>query len=136
MIVVDTNVWSELAKPRPSPRVLTWEAENAPRLWLSTVVLAEWRAGAALMPPGRNREALSTLIETVASAYADRLLPFDERCSRFYGSVLADARGAGKPIATADAMIAATARAHGMSLATRNRNDFAGAAVPLIDPWS
>lgn len=136
MIIVDTNVWSEIAKPEPAKAVLDWEAAQSPWLWLSTVVLAEWRAGAALMPPGNAREVLTRIIETVALAYQDRLLPFDEPCSRFYGLVLADARAAGKPIQTADAMIAATARAHGMKVATRNANDFAGAGVELIDPWN
>lgn len=136
MILVDTNVWSELAKPNPAKAVLDWEAAQAPGLWLSTVVLAEWRAGAALMPQGRGREALTQLIETVASSYRDRLLAFDEPCARCYGVVLADARAAGKSIQTADAMIAATARAHGMRLATRDRNDFAGAGVEIIDPWA
>jgi predicted nucleic acid-binding protein len=135
MIVVDTNVWSALAKPKPASGVVAWEAQNAEQLWLSAIVLAEWRAGASLMPNGRSREALAALIERVAAEYADRLLPFDERCSRWYGVVLADARAAGKPIQTADAMIAATARAHGMAVATRNTADFAGAGVELINPW-
>ncbi|MBY0393620.1 MAG: type II toxin-antitoxin system VapC family toxin [Novosphingobium sp.] len=136
MILVDTNVWSEIAKPEPAKAVLDWEAAHSPWLWLSTVVLAEWRAGAALMPQSNAREVLTRIIETVALAYQDRLLPFDEPCSRFYGLVLAEARAAGKPIQTADAMIAATARAHGMKVATRDANDFAGAGVELIDPWN
>lgn len=136
MIVVDTNVWSELARREPARQVRNWEAANAHKLWLSTIVLAEWRAGAALMPAGRNREALSALIEAVAGSYADRLLDFDERCSRWYGVVLAEARSTGKPIQTADAMIAATARAHDMQVATRDQNDFAGVGVSLINPWT
>ena len=136
MIIVDTNVWSELAKPNPEPRVQEWEAGSAEQLWLSSVVLAEWRAGATLMPAGRNREVLSGLIEAVVDSYRDRLLDFDERCSRWYGIVLADARSSGKPIFAADAMIAATARAHGMDVATRNLGDFAGAGLKLINPWT
>ena len=136
MIVVDTNVWSELAKLEPNTRVVDWELASASRLRMSTVALAEWRAGAALMPFGRNRDALSAIIEAVVDRYADRVLPFDAECSRWYGLVLADARASGKPIATADAMIAATARAHGMIVATRDLNDFAGAGVDLIDPWA
>ncbi|MCA1654026.1 MAG: type II toxin-antitoxin system VapC family toxin [Sphingomicrobium sp.] len=135
MIIVDTNVWSELAKLAPEPRVVRWEREHAEQLWLSTIVLAEWRAGAALMPAGRNREALSALIEAVLDEYRDRVLDFDERCSRWYGIVLADARSSGKPINSADAMIAATARAHGTTLATRDLDDFAGAGITLVNPW-
>lgn len=135
MIVVDTNVWSELTKLHPDERVVRWEQDHADRLWLSTVVLAEFRAGARLMPPGRNSAALEHLIERITAEYLDRLLPFDERCSRFYGDVLATARTAGRPIQAADAMIAATVLAHGMTLATRDRDDFAGAGIELIDPW-
>lgn len=135
MIVVDTNVWSELAKLEPEARVVNWELQTGPRLRMSTIALAEWRAGAALMPFGRNRDALTAIIEAVIDRYADRILNFDAECSRWYGLVLAEARTAGKPIATADAMIAATARAHGMAVATRDLNDFAGAGVDLIDPW-
>lgn len=136
MIVVDTNVWSELAKPRPDRKVIDWERANSAHLWLSTVVMAEWRAGAALMPAGHKRDALTNIIDTVLSTYRDRLLSFDEQCSRDYGIVLERARAASKPISTADAMIAATALANGMGVATRDRNDFAGAGVELIDPWT
>ena len=135
MIVVDTNVWSELTKRAPDPVVMRWEAAHSETLWMSTIVLAEFRAGAALMPPGRNRDALSDTIELIAENHADRMLVFDADCSRRYGEVLASARAAGKPILTADAMIAATALANGMFVATRDLNDFAGAGVPLINPW-
>ncbi len=135
MILVDTNVWSELIRPEPEYRVVQWEAANSHLLWLSTIVLAEFRARAALMTDGRRRTAIEAAIEMVVSVYEDRLLAFDESCSRQYGLVLRSAREAGAPIDAADAMIAATARAHGLSVATRNRNDFAGAGVELIDPW-
>ena len=135
MIVVDTNVWSELIREKPDQRVRDWEATNAHLLWMSAIVLAEFRAGAALMPAGQRRDRIAALIETIAMEYADRLLPFEERCSREYGRVLLSARQAGAPIATADAMIAATARANGMRVATRDTGDFAGADVALIDPW-
>ena len=135
MIVVDTNVWSELTKPQPSENVRRWEAANAEKLWMSAIVLAEFRAGVALMPDGGKRKALETLIETIVEIYGDRMLPFDERVAPYYGRVLLAARRSGKPIMAADAMIAATALAHGFSVATRDLNDFAGAGVELINPW-
>ena len=136
MILVDTNVWSEIAKPEPAKAVLDWEAAHSPWLWLSTVVLAEWRAGAALMPQSNAREVLTRIIETVALAYQDRLLPFDEPCSRFYGLVLAEARAAGKPIQTADAMIAATAKVHKLTVVTRNVTDFKSLGVSVLNPFT
>jgi predicted nucleic acid-binding protein len=136
MIVVDTNVWSELARPEPDARVIEWEATNLHLLWFSIIVLAEFRARAILLPEGRRRDSIAAGIETIVQTYRDRILPFDERCSREYGAVLLSARQSGKPIEAADAMIAATARAHGMRVATRNLSDFDGAAVDLVDPWS
>lgn len=135
MILVDTNVWSELIRPEPDARVVRWEAANAHLLWMSTIVLAEFRARAFLLPDGRRRTQIASLIETIVATYADRLLMFDDHCSREFGPVLRSARSAGRPIGTADALIAATARVHGMRLATRDRNDFAAAGVELIDPW-
>ena len=136
MIVVDTNVWSELTRPEPDPTVMAWEASNAHLLWMSTIVLAEFRARSALLPSGRRRETIAAMIEDVAAAYSDRLLAFDDRCAMEFGAVLQSARASGRPIATADAFIAATARANGMRVATRDANDFAGAGVEIIDPWS
>ncbi|WP_174297001.1 type II toxin-antitoxin system VapC family toxin [Sphingomonas bacterium] len=135
MIVVDTNVWSELLRPEPHERVIAWERASGDHLWFSAIVLAEFRARAALLPPGRRRDEISGGIETIVAGYRDRVLPFDERCSRLFGGVLLSARRAGKPIQSPDAMIAATALAHGMCVATRDRNDFAGAGVEIIDPW-
>ena len=136
MIVVDTNVWSELIRPEPDRAVVDWEARNAHLLWFSAIGLAEFRARTAMMADGRRRHEIAALIENVVARYDDRLLSFDDRCAREYGPVLRAARDAGAPIDTADAMIAATARAHGMRVATRDRNDFAGAGVEIIDPWT
>ena len=136
MIIVDTNVWSELIRPEPDPAVVQWEAANLHLLWLSTIVLAEFRARANLMADGRRRDMIVTLIEDVVSTYHDRILDFDDQCAQHYGVVLRSARDAGAPIEAADAMIAATALAHRMRVATRNLNDFAGAGVELINPWN
>ena len=135
MIIVDTNVWSELLRPKPDARVIAWERDHSRQLWLSAVVVAEFRARAALLPMGKRRDEISKGIEGIIGTYIDRVVPFDEHCSRFFGGVLLSARSAGKPIQSPDAMIAATALAHGMRVATRDLNDFAGAGVALINPW-
>lgn len=136
MILVDTNVWSEALKAEPSPAVRAWANALEPQLQLSAVVLAELRAGAALLPPGRRRSGLETHFDDLAATYADRTLAFDPTTARYYAQILETAKNRGRPIGTADAMIAATALQHGMSLATRNLGDFAGADVRLIDPWT
>ena len=135
MIVLDTNVLSEGTKAAPDTKVRSWIAANADQLWLPAVVLAELRGGAAMMPPGKRRDALQAQFDDFEMNYADRLLSFDAKSSRRYAQVLESAKKAGKPIATADAMIAAIALQHGMSVATRDLGDFAGAGVALINPW-
>ena len=136
MIVLDTNVLSEGTKSSPDPKVRAWVAAYADQLWLPTVVLAELRAGAAMMVPGRRRDALEAQFDNFEMDYAERVLAFDASSSRRYAQVLESAKRAGKPIATADAMIAAIALQHGMSVATRDLGDFAGAGVALINPWT
>jgi toxin FitB len=135
MILVDTNVWSEATKSEPDQAVRQWANANQDRLWLSTIVLAELRAGSALMPAGQRRDRFAAEADALVTVYAERLLTFDEAASRAYGFVLESAKRLGRPIKTADAMIAATAMAHGMSVATRDTGDFAGAGVALINPW-
>lgn len=134
-MVLDTNVLSEATKAAPDPRVQTWFASNQSDLWLPSVALAELRGGAALMDRGKRRDALEQQFDAIENAFSDRLLGFDAATSRCYALVLESAKKAGKPILTADAMIAAIARQHGMSVATRDLRDFAGAGVPLVNPW-
>ena len=135
MIVVDTNVWSEATKREPNAIVREWARLHRGALWLSVIVLAELRGGAARLPAGRRRRSLEEQFDALEQAYADRLLRFDRHTARCYAQVLESARRLGKPIATADAMIAATAIQHRMAVATRDLNDFAAAEVELIDPW-
>ena len=136
MIVVDTNVWSEATKVDPSAAVQAWAKKHSNDLWVSCVVLAELRAGAAMLPKGQRRAAFDAQFDALEANFSDRILKFDQQTSSYYAQVLEQAKLAGKPIGTADAMIAATALQHGMSVATRNLTDFAGAGVQLIDPWT
>jgi len=137
MILVDTNVVSELMRPAPAPAVLAWFATQAAAdLFLSAVSEAELRAGAACLPAGRRRDALTEAIDAmVAEDFAGRLLPFDSPAARSYALIAAARRAAGQPIAQADCQIAATAHAHGAAVATRNVADFLGCGIAVIDPW-
>ena len=137
MIVIDTDVVSELMRPAPAPAVLDWFAVQAGTdLFLSAVSEAELRAGAAYLPPGRRREALVAAIDAmVAEDFAGRLLPFDGPAAKSYALIAAARRTAGQPIAEADCQIAAIARAHGAAVATRNVADFLGCGITVIDPW-
>jgi predicted nucleic acid-binding protein len=136
MIVVDTNVWSEATKPDPDQRVRVWARQHDDQLYLAAVVIAELFAGAAILPVGKKRATLEGHFEELVRTYRNRILPFEERAARHYAQILERSKALGRPILTADAMIAATALAHGMKVATRDLGDFAAAQVELIDPWA
>jgi toxin FitB len=137
MILVDTNVVSELMRPEPDPQVLDWFGSlPASQLYLSAVGEAELRRGAAILPEGRRRDLLIAAIDAVVTEdFAGRILTFDSSAARAFAILTADRQRAGRPMSFADALIAATARANGAALATRNILDFEGCDVALINPW-
>ncbi|MGK7868958.1 type II toxin-antitoxin system VapC family toxin [Falsiroseomonas sp. E2-1-a20] len=138
MIVLDTNVLSELLRPAPQAAVLAW-AQGVPRASVTTTAVteAEIRFGLALLPAGGRRDILASAIDALfADRLADRVLAFDRAAAPHYAQFAAFRRAAGRPVATADAMIAAIACARGAAaIATRNTADFEGCGLPLIDPW-
>ena len=137
MIILDTNVLSETLRPAPSPRVLEWmRAEPASALFSTAISESELLYGIALLPGGRRRQSLETVIDLIfAQDLAGRVLPFDSAAAREFADIAASRRRAGHPISEADARIAAIARSRGAALATRNVSDFAGCGLELIDPW-
>ena len=138
MILLDTNVVSELMRPAPAGAVLAWfAAQDAADLYLSAIGEAELRRGAAMLPAGRRREQLMATIDAmIAEDLAGRILPFDSNAAQAFVLVFLERRAAGRPISFADCQIAATARAQGAAIATRNTADFAGCGIAVIDPWA
>jgi predicted nucleic acid-binding protein len=138
MILLDTNVVSELIKPRPDPGVESWiAAQPSTSLFLCCPGEAELRYGVAILPAGRRREKLMAALEgMLAEAFADRILPFDGPAAASYAEIAAARRLAGRPISQFDAQIAAIAKSRGASLASRNTKDFVGCGIVLIDPWN
>lgn len=138
MIVLDTNVLSELARPAPHAGVLAWVAgQRRAELCTTAVSEAELAYGLALLPKGRRRDALAQAVaRLLGEGLGGRVLPFDRAAAAAYGEFAAKRRVAGKPVATADAQIAATARTRGASLlATRDTSGFQGCGVSLLNPW-
>ncbi len=138
MIVLDTNVLSELARPEPNAAVLSWVAsQRRAELCTTAISEAELAYGLALLPKGRRRDALAqATARLLGEGLGGRVLPFDRAAAAAYGEFVAGRRAAGKPVATADAQIAATAKARGASLlATRDTSGFQGCGVSLVDPW-
>ncbi len=138
MILIDTNVVSELMRADPAAPMLDWFAhQEAADLYLSAVGEAEMRRGAAILQKGRRRERLIAAIDSmILEDFAGRVLPFDSAAAGAFAAIFADRRAAGRPISFPDCQIAAIARAHGAALATRNARDFEGCGVEIIDPWS
>lgn len=137
MIIIDTNVVSELMRASPDPAVLAWFAGHAAdTLFLTAISEAELCAGAAILPAGQRRDRLAGAIDAmIEQDFAGRILPFDSLAARSYAEIAATRRTAGKPIMDADCQIAAIVRACGASIATRNVSDFEGCGIDVINPW-
>ena len=137
MIILDTNVLSETLRPMPSATVLEWmPSEPALVLFTTAITEAELLYGIALPRDGRRRRSLEEVADRIfAEDLADRVLPFDSAAAHEFGDLAASRRRAGRPIAEADARIAAIARSRGAALATRNVGDFVGCGLELINPW-
>jgi toxin FitB len=137
MIVLDTNVLSETWRPAPSPKVLAWmRSQPMSALFTTTITEAELFYGIALLPDSKRRRALEAAVSLIfAEDLAGRVLPFDSAAAREYATIAAARRHAGRPIAEADAQIAAIARSRGAAVATRNGEDFAGCGVTVVSPW-
>ena len=138
MIVLDTNVVSELMRLVPDPAVMTWfSGQDSAGLHLTAVSEAELRTGAAILPAGRRRDRLAAEIDAVIGEdFAGRVLPFDSAAARAYATIAATRRSLGRPIPEADCQIAAIARARDAAVATRNAGDFAQCGIDVIDPWT
>ena len=137
MIVLDTNVVSELLRPAPAKQVEAWlSAQDGAAVYFTAVGEAELRHGVAIRPAGRRRTALSMAIEGILEEdFRNRILPFDRAAASVSAAIAAKRRAAGRPISQFDCQIAAIARAHEAAVATRNTGDYEGCGIEVIDPW-
>ena len=138
MILLDTNVVSELMRAEPAQTVLDWFGRHdAADLFISAVTEAELRTGVAILPEGQRRDRLQLAIDAmIEQDFQARVLPFDSLAAKAYAEIAARHRAAGRPIAEADCQIAAIARAMGAPVVTRNVKDFDGCGIRLINPWN
>ena len=137
MIILDTNVVSELLRPAPEKRVVDWLGSlDGSGVYLTTITEAELRLGVAILPAGKRRDGLAEMIDQIIREdFADRILPFDSPAAIAFAAIAASRRASGRPIANADCQIAAIAQAAGAKVATRNTPDFADCGIKLINPW-
>lgn len=137
MIVLDTNVVSELMRPAPEPGVTSWvDSLDVSDILLTAVTAAELMYGVARLPDGRRRRELRAKVEgLLAEDFRDRILPFDELAATHYADIVAGRERSGLQISMADGQIAAICRNWNAGLATRNLGDFVDTGLELVNPW-
>ena len=138
MIVLDTNVVSEVLKPLPDPGVVAWLESLTDDVAITAITLAELLAGLRRLPDGNRKKALTSRVEAAIRPYRDTgaIIAFDAAAAPRYADILAAREAAGLPISTGDAQIAAICRARDAVCATRNTTDFIHAGVALVNPWT
>jgi predicted nucleic acid-binding protein len=136
MIVVDTNVVSELMRPSPSPAVGDWvRSQHGGELYTTAITVAEIRYGIERLDEGRRKELLRVTAGEVFAEFGEQLLPFDAAAAVHYALVVTHRDGLGLPIDGFDAQIAAICRANNAILATRNLKVFQHVGIEVINPW-
>jgi toxin FitB len=136
MIVLDTNVVSELMRATPDPVVLAWlQQSSSTGLYTTAVTVAEIRYGIARLPRGRRRDKLHQAADEIFAAFPRQVLPFDLAAATAYADLVAGRERDGNPISGFDAQIAAICRSQAATLATRNAKDFTDTGITTIDPW-
>jgi predicted nucleic acid-binding protein len=137
-LLIDTNVISEMTKPRPDPRVVAFLHEtDEDRLFLSVVTLAELTHGVAMKSDGKAKRVLATwLANDLAERFSGRVLDIDPPIANAWGDLMASAQRYGLALHVMDGFLAATAMTRGLTLATRNVKDFVPLGVPVFDPWN
>lgn len=137
MIILDTNVVSELLRPAPSPAVEAWlAAQDGATVFFTAIAEAELRLGVNILPAGRRRTSLAEAIDAMLEEdFRGRILPFDTAAAQAYVTIAADRRTAGRPISQFDCQIAAIARIRQAVVATRNTADYESCGIDLINPW-
>ncbi len=138
MIVLDTNILSELMKPEPESKVLYWfQRQVSASLFTTTISQAEILYGVALLPEGKRRAELEKAVEGLFEEdFFERLLSFDKVAAQCYATIVVGRRQMGRPISQSDAQIAAIAHSRGAAIATRNDLDFTDCHIEVINPWN
>jgi predicted nucleic acid-binding protein len=137
MIILDTNVVSEIMRPVPQQEVMKWFATQfSEDVHVTAVTMAEVLFGIQLLPAGQRRAALQAGADKTFAVFAGHILPFDDRAAHEFSILASTRQKRGRPISEFDAQMAAIARANHATLATRNTDDFQGCEVQLVNPWT
>jgi len=138
MILLDTNVLSELMKANATPQVVEWlDQQSAPDLFICAITRAEIELGICLLADGRKKQQIAQAALGMFDEFSGRCLPFEENSAIHYAKLVARRQKSGRLISVEDAQISAIALVHGMKLATRNTRDFELIdELELINPWN
>lgn len=138
MLIIDTNVVSEMMRPAPDRRVIDWLSRQEPgEAHITALTVAEISFGLESLPDGRRQRDLGRrFAHIVAGGFAGRVLAFDQQAGLTYGRIMASRRAAGRPMSVIDGQIAAIAAVRGAALATRNVSDFEGCELALVNPFA
>jgi predicted nucleic acid-binding protein len=137
VIVLDTNVLSEVVRLSPSPKVVRWLMEQGPvSVFTTAVTHAEMLYGLESLPAGKRRSVLQVALDKIFGEFHGRILPFDEDAARGFAKIVAARDALGRPISQLDGMIAAIARSRHAALATRNVADFQDCGLRIVNPWA
>jgi hypothetical protein len=136
VIILDTNVVSELMRATPDPSVSAWAVAADPQLFLTSLTVAEIRYGVARLPEGARKHDITSAADRLFTTFSQRAVSFDLAAADVYGDLVAGCEAQGRPISVFDAQIAAVCHARGAILATRNIKDFEATGIGVIDPWN
>lgn len=137
MIILDTNIISEVMRPKPDQKVIAWlNQQNSVNLFVSSISLAEINYGLYVLPQGKRKQQLQVRFEQfVNKAFQYRILDFNEQAAKVYGKVMGEGKLIGRPMSVPDGQIAAIALINGFVVATRNVKDFRYCGVEVVNPF-
>lgn len=133
--LVDTNVFSELAKPKPEPKVVEWLRTHESTLYVSTITIGELRRGIERLPTGKRKTRLQRWLESVCDTMKGRVLSFNTSTAHVWGQQKAKWEKKGITVPSLDGQIAATAIRHSLTVVTRNTSDFKGTGLKTFNPF-
>lgn len=137
MILLDTNVVSEMMRPEPDSGVSSWlNGQDKENLYLSSITLAELLAGVVVLPDGKRRRGLETALDRMLRMFGDRILPFDGQAARHYAELLFAARKSGRGFPIPDGYVAAIAASREFAVATRDTVPYMVGDIKVINPWA
>jgi toxin FitB len=138
MILLDTNIVSEVMKTQPAEMVVAWlNGQDSEMLYVSAITIGEIAYGLRVLPDGRRRSGLKERFERfIALAFDQRVLAYDESAARVYGELMGERKELGQPMSSSDGQIAAIARLHHLAIATRNVPDFETCGIDVVNPFA